>query len=108
MICGNGRSGLSATARHYSALLGSLSVLARLCSAPPPERHGAAASPAHALTPLAVLRAALCLVFSLPFLQSCIRVVAFSIVSGKRPRTWQILGLLLLLVQANKVFLYFF
>ena len=71
------------------------------------EARRAAASSAHAFTSVAAFRAVLCLVFSLPSLESCIRVVAFSIVSGKRPRTLRILGLLLHLVQANKVFLSF-
>lgn len=77
------------------------SALPRLCSFPPPGGR-AAASPAHAL--LVLLHLAVYLVFSLPSVQSCIRVVPFPIVSDYRPRTVQILGLLLLLVQANKVF----
>lgn len=88
-----GLGGLSVPAGHRSALLGSASS----------RRENGGESRARALGP-AALRAALYLVFSLPSLQSCIRVVAFPIVSGDRPRTVQILGLLLLLVQANKVF----
>lgn len=83
-----GLGGLSVPAGHRSASSG---------------RENGGESRARALGP-AALRAALYLVFSLPSLQSCIRVVAFPIVSGDRPRTVQILGLLLLLVQANKVF----
>lgn len=45
--------------------------------------------------------------FSLPPCQSCIRVVILPIVSDSRPSTVEILGLLLLLVQANKVFFLF-
>lgn len=57
----------------------------RLRSAPPPWGR-AEARPAHAPSAPAALRAALCLVFSLPSLQSCIRVVVFPIVLGNRPR----------------------
>lgn len=45
-----------------------------------------AAGPAQALSAAAALRALLCLVFSLPSLPSCIRVVAFPIVSAIGPR----------------------
>lgn len=46
--------------------------------------------------------------FSLPSRQSRIRVVALPIVSARRPQTVGILGLLLLLVQDNKVFCSFY
>lgn len=44
---------------------------------------------------------------SLPPCRSCIRVAVLPIVSDRRPSAVQILGLLLLLVQANKVFFLF-